>query len=120
MLTRPVTVGLCLATGVALELGVHAMSGRKEAWDSTEFWTIGMPLALFAAFAIGRMSAGSDWIWTLAVAPAQVLTLMLRSEEMGNLWPLTLMISTILSVPFVMGALVGSRFRKKREKHSAF
>jgi len=113
MLTRNVTVALCITIGVALELGVHVMSGRKEAWDSAEYWTIGMPLALLAAFAIGMLSTSSDWVWTLAVAPAQVMTMMLRSGEMGSLWPLTLMLSTILSVPYVIVALVGSRFRTK-------
>lgn len=112
MLTRGRTVAFSVATGCGLELGVHLLSGRREAWDSAQFWTLGLPLALVASFVIGRLALPGDWVWTLAVAPAQVLTMMVRSGEFGSLWPLTLALSTILSVPFLAAAFVGSRFRR--------
>jgi hypothetical protein len=34
MLRRPAVIALSIVTGVALELGVHLASGRREAWDS--------------------------------------------------------------------------------------
>jgi len=43
--------------------------------------------------------------------PAQVATMMVRSGEFGTLWPLTLIASACLSLPFVLMAWVGSRFR---------
>ncbi|MGH9147124.1 MAG: hypothetical protein ACRD1Q_10475, partial [Vicinamibacterales bacterium] len=30
--------GLVIAVGVALELRIHALSGRREAWDSPLYW----------------------------------------------------------------------------------
>jgi hypothetical protein len=39
--------------------------------------------------------------------------MMVRGGEVGNLWPLTLAASAILSTPFVVAAFVGSRFRRK-------
>ena len=94
-----------------MELGVYALSGRREAWDSEQFWTAGLPLACIAALVIGRMSRARDWLWTFIVAPSQVATMMVRGGEVGNLWPLTLVLSAILSAPFVFAAFVGTKWR---------
>ena len=100
MLDKRITIGLSILTGVTLELGIHALSGRNEAWDSPAFWTLGLPLACLVAFGIGLLSRSTDWKWTLAVAPSQVMTMMVRAGEVGNLWPLTIAASTVLSAPF--------------------
>ena len=104
---------ISVLTGVALELGIHLLSGRREAWDSPQFWTIGLPVALVVSAALGRLSRHRAWLWTGAVVPSQVLTMMLRSGELGGLWPLTVVFSAILSAPFVFAAFVGSRFRPR-------
>ena len=45
---RRLTAALSILTGVALELGIQLRSHRREAWDSQEFWIIGLPCALAA------------------------------------------------------------------------
>ncbi len=114
MLEKPVTIGLSIMTGVVLELGIHALSGRREAWDSAQFWTLGLPIACLVSVAIGFLSRSTDWKWTLVVAPSQVMTMMVRGGEIGNLWPLTLAASTILSTPFFIASFVGSRLRPSK------
>jgi hypothetical protein len=116
MMSRNVTVGLSASTGIVLELGIHALSGRREAWDSIEFWTMGMPLALLVSVGIGIASKQRDWIWTLVVVPAQVMTMMVRTGDIGSLWPLTVALSSLLSLPFVAAAFVGSRLRSPRDR----
>ena len=116
MSRRWVIIALALATGVALELGIHLVTGRREAWDHPLYWTVGLPCAGLAALAIGLMSRQTDWLWAFLIAPGQVMTMMLRSGEIGNLWPLTLVLSSILSAPFVAAAFVGSRLRPSRWK----
>jgi hypothetical protein len=111
VLTTSAVAVIAVLTGVALELGVHALSGRREAWDSAQFWTLGLPGALIVSAVLGRLARGRDWRWTLAVAPSQVLTMMIRSGDLGGLWPLTVALSTILSAPFLLAAFIGSRFR---------
>ncbi len=109
------TSALCAVfVGVALELGVYASTGRREAWDSSQYWTIGLPLAGLASVAIGYLSRGNDWIWTLVVIPSQVTTMMVRNGELGGLWPLTMVLAALLSAPFLAAAFIGSRFRPKR------
>jgi hypothetical protein len=115
MLRTRTTVILAVVTGVLLELGIHALSGRREAWDSSEYWTVGLPITALLSVAIGFFSRRSDWLWTCAIVPSQVMTMMIRSGELGSLWPLTLILSSILSGPFVLASFVGSRFRTTRE-----
>jgi hypothetical protein len=111
--TRPL-IGLVIAIGVGLELGIHALSGRREAWDSPLYWTLGLPAAGVASVVIGFLSRGGDWRWAVAIVPSQVMTMMVRSGEISGLWPLMLILSSILSTPFVIASFVGSRFRSKR------
>jgi hypothetical protein len=106
-------IALSIFTGVALELGIYAVSGRSEAWDSTQYWTIGLPLAALMSLAIGYLSRHTDWAWTILVVPAQVTTMMLRSGEIGSLWPLAALLSAFLSLPFVVAAVVGSALRPR-------
>ena len=112
MLERRAIVALCVATGVALEVGVALTTGRREAWDSPIYWTIGLPAGALAALLIGFAARRPAWLWTVVIAPSQVLTMMLRSGEIGGLWPLTLALSSILSAPFVAAAFIGSRLRR--------
>jgi hypothetical protein len=104
---------LFVATGIGLEVGVHALSGRQEAWDSAQYWTIGMPLAIIASGALGLLSQRRDWLLSFVIVPSQVLTMTVRSGEIGSLWPLAIVFSSILSAPFAVAAFVGSRFRSK-------
>ncbi|HVT46321.1 MAG TPA: hypothetical protein VHD57_00925 [Vicinamibacterales bacterium] len=103
-----------MATGMALELGIHAMSGRREAWDSPLYWTVGLPIAGVAALAIGWLARRRNWLWTVLIVPGQVLTMMLRSAEISGLLPLTVVLSAVLSAPFVAAAFVGSLLRPRR------
>jgi hypothetical protein len=108
------TALLAICAGIALELGIQAVSGRREAWDSAQYWTIGLPVAGFVSFALGWCARRRDWLWAFAIVPAQVLTMMARSGELGNLWPLALSLSLVLSTPFVALSFLGSRFRPSR------
>jgi hypothetical protein len=111
MLSQRTTVLLSIGVGVSLELAIHALSGRREAWDSPLFWTLGLPAAAIASAAIGFFARGSDWRWTVVVVPSQTMTMMVRSGELGGLWPLAVILSAILSAPFVLASFLGSRFR---------
>ena len=111
MLNHTAAAVAAIVTGIGLELAVHAVSGRREAWDSPAFWTFGFPCALAVCAVLGRLARERSWLWTAAVVPAQVSTMMVRTAEIGSLWPLAVALSAVLSAPFVLAAFVGSRFR---------
>jgi hypothetical protein len=114
MLGAPATAVLSLLTGVALEIGVHALSGRREAWDSPLFWALGLPLAALVSGTLGYLANRRAWIWTLLIVPGQVTAMVVRSGELGGLWPLMVALSAILSAPFVFVAFVASMLRPRQ------
>src|SRR5262245_24473396 len=99
-MNRTTAIVSSVLTGVALELGVYALSGRREAWDSGQYWTIGLPLVAIAAFVIGFLAEDKAWRWTILIIPSQVATMMVRSGEIGSLFPLAVMLASILGLPF--------------------
>ena len=101
---------ISIAIGMALEVGVTLASGRREAWDAGVYWTTGLPLAVIGAAAVGYLSRGRAWMSTALIVPAQVATMMYRGGGAGNLWPLALALSFILSLPFVGVAFAARRF----------
>jgi len=107
MLRLAISLPIAILTGIGLELGIYAISGRREAWDSPVFWTVGLPVALIIALGIGLLSDRRAWLATIAIAPSQLATMMVRSGEVGNLWPLALILSSLLSAPFVATAFAG-------------
>ena len=112
MLNARTTVLVSVLTGVALELGVAGLTGRREAWDSTQYWAVGLPIAAVVSMAIGYFSKQYAWLWTVLLIPAQVFTMMVRSGEVSGLLPLAVVLSVILSVPFVLLAFIASRVRR--------
>jgi len=113
VLNRRSVIVLCVVAGAGLEVVIHALSGRREAWDSGLYWTLGLPIVAVLSLAMGWASQRSDWLWTFLIVPSQVTTMMVRSGEIGSLWPLAAALSSILSTPFVAAAFVGSRMRTR-------
>ena len=96
-----------------MELAVGGLTGRREAWDSTQYWAVGLPIAAVVSAAIGYFSRQLCWLWTILLIPAQVCTMMVRSGEASGLLPLAVVLSVILSVPFVLLAFIASLFRRR-------
>lgn len=69
MLTEWAAIVASVVTGLALELGVAAVSGRREAWDSGVFWMVGLPAALVVSCAIGYLAGRRGWFWTGLIVP---------------------------------------------------
>ena len=64
------------------------------------------------AVALGALARGRDWLWAFLIVPAQVTTMMVRSGELSGLWPLAMILASMLSTPFLAAAFVGSRLRR--------
>jgi hypothetical protein len=104
---------IAVAVGVALDVWISLATGRREAWDSSLYWTVGLPVAIAASGGIGYLARGTGWIAAVLVVPGQVLAMMYRNGAVGNLWPLTLVLSVFLGLPFALVAYVGQRVRRR-------
>ena len=81
MVGKRLIILLGIVTGVALELGIHAISRRREAWDSPQFWTIRLPLAALCRTGNGLPLADRDWTWSAVIVPSQVMTMIVTERR---------------------------------------
>ena len=103
----------CAAFGAVVWLAVSAASGRREAWDSSAYFTVAMPLVAVASFAMGYLIPQRSWRWGLAPVIGQFVA-MLVTQGAGNLLPLGVIVFAILSVPSVVAARLGAGLGARR------
>ena len=106
---------IAIAAGAATWLVVSLVTGRREAWDAGIYWALFYPLAILFCGLLGKRFPERPWRWALALFFAQCLAMALRSGEIGNLFPLGLIVFGALSLPAVAAAKFGARLSKGRE-----
>jgi hypothetical protein len=90
--------------GAVIWIAVTLASGRREAWDSGLYWTMGYPAGIAAAAVLGWMAPARAWRWGVTLMLAQAVALAAMANSWGLL-PLGLILFGILSLP-VAGAAV--------------
>ena len=116
----PVTpFALATAFGVVLWLATSLLTGRREAWDASVYWTVAYPLAIVACAAIGYAFPDRPWRAVLALFAAQFVAMCLRNGELGGLWPLGLALFAALALPGVVAAHLAARTRRRRGEGTA-
>lgn len=101
-------------SGLGVCLAITLVTGKKEAWDSGVYFSVGIPIMCAAIFAISYFFPIRAWRWTLSMAVGQSLAIASGAGSL-NLWPLSIVAMTIVSTPqFVTGfvaSLLGARER---------
>jgi hypothetical protein len=97
------------AVGVGLWFMSSIAAGRQEAWDSGLYWMLFYPLSLVACWVFGLRNPDRPWRWALAIFFGQCLALGLRAGELGNLFPLGLVMFGVLALPGVAVAKLGAK-----------
>lgn len=98
------------ASGVVLWLATSAVSGRREAWDSSLYWTIAYPVGIAVAGTLGYLAPTRPWRWALTLMLAQAVTLAFAAASFGLL-PLGLIMFAVLALPPMGAAAVAARVR---------
>jgi hypothetical protein len=99
--------------GVLLWLGTSALSGRREAWDSSLYWSVAYPLAIAIAGVLGYLATDRPWRWGLLIMLAQAVTLAAASSSFGLL-PLGLILFAVLAVPPMLVARLAAGLRTRQ------
>ena len=99
--------------GAAIWIGISAATGRREAWDSGIYFSLGMPLACLLAFVLGIVEPARSWRWGVAPFAGQFLA-MLLTQGVGNLLPLGVLVFAVLAIPAVIAARVGAAVARRR------
>lgn len=104
---------IAVALGAAIWIGISTVSGRREAWDSGIYFTLGMPAACLLSFVLGVVEPARSWRWGVAPFAGQFLSLLVM-QGVGNLLPLGVIVFAILSIPAVITARIGAALATRR------
>ena len=99
---------------------VGLWSGIEEAWDGGLYWSIGIPAMAVGALCIGIKWPSKPWRWGLLLGAGQAIALFIQTfPDIPNLWPVSLVIFAVLSLPLVLAAWLGSFLRRKRSERQS-
>ncbi len=101
--------------GAVLWLVAAAASGKREAWDSSVYWTVAYPLGLGLAGGLGYWVPENPWRWGLALMWAQALVLIASASDFGLL-PLGLVMFSILALPAIGLATLMAKVRLRASR----
>lgn len=102
---------IAFIAGMLLWFIAAELTGRREAWDSGLYWSLFYPLALAACGLLGYSFPDRPWRWALALFFAQCLAMGIRNGEIGNLFPLGLIVFGVLALPGIAAAKLGARMK---------
>lgn len=103
---------VALLGGAVLWLAAAGISGKREAWDASLYWTVAWPLSIALAGGLGHFVPERPWRWGLAVMLPQALLLMMSGAGIGLL-PLGLLVFSILALPAIGAAALMAHLRRR-------
>jgi hypothetical protein len=112
-LSAPQACTSAAVAGTVLWLGATIISGRREAWDSSFYWTVAYPAAVLCAAALGYLAPVRPWRWALVLMGAQAISLAVAAGSFGLL-PLGLILFGILALPAAGAASWAARLRLRQ------
>jgi len=112
MASRSTVNAACVsaAVGIALWFISSLLTSKREAWDASSYWVLAYPLAVAACALLGYRYPERPWRWPLVLFAAQFLAMCVRNGELGNLWPLGMLLFAVISLPGIAAAKVAARF----------
>jgi hypothetical protein len=105
---------LAVAAGIGAWEVVRFFGVHREGWDEPDYWRVAYPLLVLAAFALGLVWRRRPWRWAALMMGAQAAWSFILALAAGrmSLFPLTLALFVILSLPCLLAAYVGSWVRR--------
>lgn len=98
-------------TGLLTCLAISAFSGRPLAWDSSLYFSAGIPLMALVIYYSSYRAPRRPWRWALSMALGQALSVILAGVPLQSL-PLALLILMVLSIPQFVAGVLGARLSR--------
>lgn len=98
---------LSAVCGAVIWILIAQASGRREAWDSGLFFSVGMPAVCLVSMAFAFFEPNHSWQWGVLPMIGQFVW-MLVSQGPGNLLPLGVIVFGVLSVPAIIAAQIAA------------
>ena len=102
---------IAVLTAALVWIVISVVSGSREAWDSSWYFSVGYPLICVVSLTLGYFAPIQTWRWGVAPFVGQFVW-MLISQGVGNLMPLGIIVFGVMSLPAVIAAKVGAYFGK--------
>lgn len=99
--------------GVVLWWVAAALSGKREAWDASAYWAFAYPIALIACAYLCYAYPHRPWRWVLTLFAGQFVAMCIRNGELGNLWPLGILVFAVIGLPGIIAAKLGTRLSRR-------
>ena len=104
---------ISILSGVLVWIVISVVSRRKEAWDSSWYFSVGYPLICAVSLALGYFVPVRTWRWGAAPVAGQFVWLLLRQGP-GKLLPLGIIAFGAVSAPAIVAAKVGAYFGRRQ------
>ena len=106
-------LALAIVIGALTWAVISVATGRREAWDSSWYFSVGMPMICIASAVFGFLEPHKSWRWGVTPLAGQFLW-MLVTQGPGNLLPLGVIVFGVLSAPSILTAKLGAFVRNQR------
>jgi len=97
-------------SGISVWIGVGIIIRNTEAWDSPLYWKVGLPFLAFVTFIIGFIQPKAPYRWGLTQGLSQSIVILVQGLYFGygmNLYPPSIVVNIILSIPSILSAYLG-------------
>jgi hypothetical protein len=109
-----VPIALAITVCATLWVASAVLAGRREAWDAPQYWAVAYPAGLAVCALLGGAYPARPWRWALWLFEAQLVAMCVRNGELGNLFPLGMLLFAIIALPGMLAAVLGARFGRRR------
>jgi hypothetical protein len=103
---------IAFVAGTILWFATSAVSGRREPWDASLYWTVAYPIAIALSGILGYVFPQQPWRWAAVVIFSQVIAMIVGGSGFGLL-PLGMVLLTVLALPAVGLASLGAWLRRR-------
>ncbi len=98
---------LAVLAGAGIWIAIAAAYGRREAWDATAYFSVGIPAVCLVSMVLAFRRPRRAWRWGVLPMAGQ-FAWMLLTQGPGNLLPLGIAMFAVLSIPSVIAARIGA------------
>lgn len=112
-------LAIALVAGIVLWLVASFVTGQREPWDSSAYWWLIYPVATAACGYLGYCYPERPVLSSIVLFGGQFLGMVLRNDEIGNLWPLGMVLFAIIAIPGMLVATIAARVARKTAREAA-
>ena len=110
---------IAFLTGALVWIVISFVSGKKEAWDSSWYFSVGYPLICLVSALMGYLVPKGTWRWGVTPFLGQFVW-MLLTQGPGNLLPLGIIAFGLMSLPAIIAAKLGAYVARLRAERGEF